>query len=210
MIPECCAHDIKNHPAANSFTVVSVTFLSELGFGTSMTGIIYVLVLTCCVIGTFFAKWVMKATGSPIRSMMYCLVAFMAVNFAAFLTITQNDFIVWPSTIAWGFMLGWFYPTELQCYSSLMPKSQEAELAGFFLYCTQILVWIPPLVFTIFNETPSIDLSWGGVQLNIWLLLSLIFYAMLPSWEECREITMAENKMVDRSSVITDDKDTNA
>lgn len=77
-----------------------------------------------------------------------------------------------------------------------MPKGQEAELAGFYLYCTQILGWLPPLVFTFFNENPNIDISWGGVQLNIWIFLSLVCYQFLPSWSKCLEITEEENKIL--------------
>lgn len=93
-------------------------------------------------------------------------------------------------------LLGWFYPTELNLFSSLMPKGQEAELAGFYLYCTQVLGWLPPLVFTLFNENPDIDISWGGVQLNIWIFIALIFYMCMPSWITCCEITEAENKIL--------------
>lgn len=92
--------------------------------------------------------------------------------------------------------IGWFYPIELNLFSALMPKGQEAELAGFFLYCTQILGWLPPLVFTLFNENPDISISWGGVQLNIWLFLALVCYMMMPSWSRCKEITEDDNKIL--------------
>lgn len=92
--------------------------------------------------------------------------------------------------------IGWFYPTELNLFSSLMPKGQETELAGFYLYCTQVLGWLPPLVFTLFNENPDIDISWAGVQLNIWIFISLIFYFCMPSWTTCCEITDAKNKIL--------------
>lgn len=77
-----------------------------------------------------------------------------------------------------------------------MPKGQEAELAGFYLYCTQILGWLPPLVFTIFNESEAIDLSWGGVQLNIYLFVAAGLYQLMPAWDKCLEITDAENKIL--------------
>ena len=70
-------------------------------------------------------------------------------------------------------MIGWFYPTEINMYSSLMPKGQETELAGFYLYCNQVLAWLPPLVFTIMNEN-GFSLSWGGVHLNIYLFFWIV------------------------------------
>ena len=44
----------------------------------------------------------------------------------------------------WGFFvgsfLGWFYSVENVFFSLALPKGQEAELSGFYVYCTQILV----------------------------------------------------------------------
>ncbi len=76
----------------------------------------------------------------------------------------------------------------------IIPEGQESELAGFFLYCTQILSWLPPLLFTFMNEA-DINLSWGGVHLNAYLLAGLICFLFLPKWDICREIAKEENKM---------------
>jgi hypothetical protein len=84
-----------------------------------------------------------------------------------------------------------------------MPKGQEAELAGFYLYCGQVLAWLPPLVFTAFNENPNINLAWGGIQLNVYIIISLVLYLQMPKWDECVEITQAENKIV---SAAADDE----
>jgi hypothetical protein len=80
-----------------------------------------------------------------------------------------------------------------------MPKGQETELAGFYLYCTQVLAWLPPLVFTLMNEN-GIPLSWGGVHLNIYLFLALICYHLLPSWDQCVKIASDENKILNSAS----------
>ena len=88
-----------------------------------------------------------------------------------------------------------------------MPKGQEAELAGFYLYCTQILGWLPPLVFTLFNENPNIDISWGGVQLNIWIAIAVIFYHFMPSWTSCLDITSETNKILNVDDDDDDDDD---
>ncbi len=152
-------------------------------------------VLIFCTVGTFFASFLMKKVACPIKCMQINFVAFILVNFAAFLSIPRLKVLVYPAAALWGFMLGWFYPTELQLYASLMPSGQEAELAGFYLYCTQVLGWLPPLIFTIMNEA-GIDLYWGGVHLNIYFFISFCLYSFLPKWEECLEITAGENKMI--------------
>lgn len=129
--------------------------------------------------------------------MKICLMVFMIVNFVSFPTLTgpEVEYLVWIYAIFWGFMLGWFYPTEVNIYALLMPKGQESELAGFYLYCTQILAWLPPLVFTIMNEN-HIPLKFGGMHLNIYFFLALIFYQKMPSWKECYETMNQENKIV--------------
>ena len=43
-------------------------------------------------------------------------------------------------SLIWGFCvgvtLGWFYPTENLFFSCILPKGQEAEMAGFRVYCS--------------------------------------------------------------------------
>lgn len=192
---------------ANSFTIVSVTFLVEYGFTTTQTGIVFLTVLIFCTVGTFFASYLMKKVGSPVRCMQLNFIAFIVVNFAAFPSIPHIKNLVYPAGALWGFMLGWFYPTELQLYASLMPKGQEAELAGFYLYCTQVMGWLPPLIFTIMNESPGVELYWGGVHLNIYFFISFCLYSFLPKWEECVEITSGPNKMIEGRNMNTEEEE---
>eukprot|EP01083_Nonionella_stella_P129635 393337_1 len=184
--------------AANSFTTVAVTFLSEIGFTGTQAGLVFLVVLTSTIPGSLFATYLMNRLECPVTSMKICLLVFVVVNFIAFLLLAVEglEFLVWLWGSMWGFMLGWFYPTELNIYSKLMPKGQETELAGFFLYMTQILGWLPSIVFTIFNESPNIHISWGGVQLNIYFVIAIFFYQMMPSWTDCVRDTGGENKIL--------------
>ena len=199
------------YKAAASFTTVSVTFLVELGFSGTDTGIIFLIVLVSTIPGGYIAIYLTKR-GNPIMTMKLVLVTFIVVNFVAFILLgrpgLENTVYIWGPL--WGIILGWFYPTQSLLFSSLMPKGQESELAGFYLYCGQILSWLPPLVFTIFNESPKIDLSWAGVQLNIYLFIALLLYQFMPSWSECVEIVDMENKIIkynteDKEDVFKDD-----
>mmetsp|Transcript_15105 Transcript_15105/g.19149 ORF Transcript_15105/g.19149 Transcript_15105/m.19149 type:complete len:500 (-) Transcript_15105:118-1617(-) len=198
--------------AANSFTVVAVTFLVEYDYNTTETGIVILILLVFCTVGTFVASFSMRKLGSPAKSMQLQLIMFIIVNFVVFPLIPKVKVLVYLAGALWGLMLGWFYPTELQLYASLMPKGQEAELAGFYLYCTQVLGWLPPLIFTIMNEN-DVELYWGGVHLNIYFFIALVFYSFLPPWEECISITEGENQMVktrkERESVLISSKNNN-
>jgi len=183
--------------ATISFLVIVVTLLIEvMKFSGIASGAAYLVVLFFTVPGSFFARFLMSKKDS-IFCIRLSLIVFIGVNFAGFLTMTgpEVSHLVWLFAALWGFMMGWFFPTEVNIYSSLMPKGQEAEFAGFFLYCSQVLGWFPSLIFTIINERGN-WLGWGGLQLNIYLFLSLMCYFMMPSWNECAEITRSESKIV--------------
>mmetsp|Transcript_6326 Transcript_6326/g.9597 ORF Transcript_6326/g.9597 Transcript_6326/m.9597 type:complete len:504 (-) Transcript_6326:29-1540(-) len=182
--------------AASAFTTVAVTFLIEvLKFNGTQCGLVSLVSLLSTIPGSLFASFLMRKTSSPTLTMKICLIVFMIVNFVTFPTLTgpEDDGLVWLYAVLWGFLLGWFYPTEVNIYALLMPKGQESTWAGFFLYCTQILAWLPPLIFTIMNEN-HIPLKFGGIHLNIYFFLALICYQMMPSWKECYETMNAENK----------------
>ena len=69
-------------------------------------------------------------------------------------------------------------------YTFIIPRGQEAELAGFFLYCGQILTWLPPLIFTIMNEA-DINLSWAGITLNGYMLVAIVLWLSMKPWDQC-------------------------
>ena len=79
-----------------------------------------------------------------------------------------------------------------------MPKGQEAELAGFFLYCTQVIGWLPTLIFTIMNEN-DLPLNLGGMHLNIYLGIALCGYCCMDPWEACVEASKT-NKMLEEDN----------
>ena len=85
------------------------------------------------------------------------------------------------------------------CHFSIIVKGQEAELAGFFLYCTQILGWLPPLIFTYMNEQ-GIALKYGGMHLNIYLFIALVCYHCMLPWDQCLE-AVQWNKMLNETDV---------
>ncbi len=192
--------------AISSFTSVSVTFISELGFSGTETGLIFLIVLLSTLPGSLFANWLMKKV-NPVRCIQLASTAFIIANFAAFFMLGDQRFksTTWGWSIIWGFLIGGYYPIESFMFSSLMPSGQESELAGFYLYCGQVLGWLPPMVFTYLNENPNINISWGGVHLNIYIAISLVFYFLLPPWEKCLEIVGGENKIIEFSSRVSED-----
>jgi UMF1 family MFS transporter len=183
-------------------TLVSVSYLKEaLEFSGTEIGIMFFIVIVSTIPGSAIGAYVTNRT-SPPTSMRLQLIFFMLVNFAAFLTMTDPDHesFAYYFGILWGISLGWFYPTESLIFSMAMPRGQEAELAGFFLYCTQIIGWLPPLIFTVMNEN-DISLNMAGMHLNIYLAIAFICYCFMAPWEDCIEAAKT-NKMLGEESIV--------
>jgi|AntRauTorckE5430_2_1112549.scaffolds.fasta_scaffold03656_4 MFS-type transporter involved in bile tolerance (Atg22 family) len=188
--------------AANAFILVAVTYLKEvMGFGSSEIGILFFIVIIAFIPGSYLGKWLTVVTACPKTTMKLQLVTFILVNFAgfSFLTKPERANLAYLFGALWGVLLGWFYPTEALIFSMIVPQGQESELAGFFLYCSQILGWLPPLVFTLMNEK-GIALKYGGAHLNIYLFVALMCYHFMLPWDQCLE-AVQWNKMMDESEV---------
>jgi len=172
--------------AANTFILVAVTYLKEImGFSGNAIGILFFVVILSSIPGSLFGAFVTKKS-CPKTSMKLQLVTFSLVNFAGFLSLTgpEQEKLAFFYGMLWGVLLGWFYPTESLIFSMIIPQGQEAELAGFFLYCTQIIGWLPPLVFTLMNER-GVPLKWGGIHLNSYLFIAFLCYHFMLPWDDC-------------------------
>lgn len=143
------------------------------------------------------ARYIGKKT-SPIISIKIQLFLFIVINFVGFLTLTGPEvaYLVWIFAVLWGMMIGWYYPAELSIFSQLMPKGQESELAGFLLYCTNVLLWLPVLVFTLMNEAKGIHIKWAAVSLNVYFSLAFLMYQLMPAWSVCLDVVRGENRML--------------
>lgn len=172
--------------ASGSFALIAVTYLYEVCNVTGQTlGIIVLIILISAVPGSYLGAWVSNKT-NPKTSMKILLISMIGYNFLAFLTMTSPEPKILPYIYGagWGMLLGWFYPTEMLILSTIQPRGQEAEITGIFLYCAQILAWLPPLAFTIMNES-GIHLKWGGMLINVYYAIGLVLYQLMAPWDEC-------------------------
>jgi MFS-type transporter involved in bile tolerance (Atg22 family) len=88
--------------------------------------------------------------------------------------------------VLWGFSLGWMYSGEQLFYTLCMPESQETEFAGFFVYCTVILTWLPSLIYSTIVENGYKE-QYGLGSLCLLQLISIAAIAMVPEWDEVIE-----------------------
>ena len=135
----------------------------------------------------WLAEFVTSKTNPKISWCLSMIVLFVVTTVGALGLKRDNAF---PFSYVWGFvigiMLGWYYPTEGMILSLCVPQGKEAELAGFFVYCTQILGWLPPLVFSLLVET-DVSQGIGVMAISSFFLVAICFMSMTGSWDEIME-----------------------
>lgn len=180
---------------ANAFTVVSVTFMVEvLGMNGTEVAIIFLITLLASIPGSKLGQFIAKRT-NPITSWKINLIVFSVITIAGAFVLTSPEvkYVCFAFGVLWGIMLGWFYPLENLVFTLSVPKGQESELSGFYTYCRSIITWLPPLIFTVMNES-GLHMKWGLISLVIFLVVGLVFLQIMAPWEDVLEAAKT-NKM---------------
>lgn len=169
--------------SANAFTVVSVIYLNDaIGLTSAEIGIFFFVALVGTMPGSQLGGLVTHRI-NPKNSWRLCLSLLTVVAIIGALGLSRGGSLV--PVLVWGFfvgvMLGWHYPTQALIFSLCLPKGQDSELAGFFVYCTQILVWLPPLVFAALVQR-GVDQKWGVVAVSVFGVAAVLIISALPAW----------------------------
>merc|ERR1711907_349376 len=117
-------------------------------------GIFFIVTLLATAMGTqLAAKYITKRTNPNKSWKLSMIYLFVVLTIGAFVLDALKLEIAKSVSYAWavfiGLGLGWFYPTGNLFFSMCLPKGQEAEFAGFWVYCSQILAWLGPLLFSV-------------------------------------------------------------
>uniref|UniRef100_A0A7S4EPN7 Major facilitator superfamily (MFS) profile domain-containing protein n=1 Tax=Pseudo-nitzschia australis TaxID=44445 RepID=A0A7S4EPN7_9STRA len=173
--------------SASAITSVSVVYLTDtLKLNTTDTIIFFAVTLFGALPGSQVAWWVTSKT-NPNTSYKLSMVSLFFILMVGALVL---DLVSKYYSFIWGFFvgagLGWFYPVENLFFSMCLPKGQEAELAGFFMYCTQIMGWMPPLVFTLLIEN-NVAQKYGVIAAAVFFLVATGLLMFTCSWEEIVE-----------------------
>lgn len=172
-------------PAVMAFTLVAVVYLNDqLHLSSTEIGLFFFTVLIAMVPGGILFRSVARysnALGS-VQFSMWML--FFMTAFAG--TVLTEDNAM-PLVYIWGFvvgvMLGVYYPGMKLFFSLVVPHGQEAEITGFYVYCTQILVWLPPLIFSTMVEA-DIDQGMGVMALGVFFLIAIAIFSMAAPFDE--------------------------
>ncbi len=172
--------------SVGALTTVSVVYLSsEVGLNATDIVLFFLVVLAGTIPGAKVASLLAKRI-NPNTSWQLAMLSLFAVIVAGALTLGDipNKYL----SLIWGFsvgiVLGWFYPTENLFFSCILPKGSEAEIAGFRVYCSALLSWFPPLIFSVLVEN-GVDAKWGMTLMGSFLLISALMLRFgAGSWEE--------------------------
>jgi MFS-type transporter involved in bile tolerance (Atg22 family) len=184
-----------------SFMVVMVTyFISFLGFTPFETSICIVISLLGSMPGTVAASFLsrklnpLQASKINFFNMTACIIVFVSVLNGPGQQVRAYCIVAFI-----GFCGGWKYNLDRLLGASIIPKGQDTELMGFYLFSGQCLGWLPLLVFTILNGTglsPRINTALLIVYLGIFFTA----LCLIGSYPRARA-------QVGRDSVYNDDAD---
>ena len=173
---------------------VSITFLTdELKLDGLEIGVVFMIALIGSLPGTFLAAWVSSRT-NPRISWMWNLVAWGVVTLTGTFAMNESRaYLAYVWAFLWGILLGWFYPVENLFFALSVPSGFEAEMTGFFLTVSTVLVWLPPFVVSVIVEAGG-NTRWGFLSLMIFQVGALVCLIPVAPWAE---VLQEADKQVD-------------
>ena len=185
--------------AQSSLAVISLTFMTDvLKLSVTQNGIAIFTLFIFASIGTLLGQKSVKVM-NPIRSSQLCNVYAMATTGAAAGILNRPGQQIEACVFAalWGIGAGWKNTVERFAVTQLIPKDQDAELMGLYLFSSQVLVWCPSLIYTTLNES-GYDPRIGLAMLMVFFFggLTCLFFI---SYEKALEsVNSVENQIVAR------------
>lgn len=182
---------------ASAFTTLAVIFLDEqLGLSGTEIGITFLVVLIFVLPGAHLGSLVTRRYDPNISWRLSMVGLILASAGGTALVDVLPNFTAYFYGAVLGVLLGWFYPTENLFFSLCTPKGQETEMAGFFVYCTQILSWLPPLVFTALTEA-DVRQTYGIMSLSVYFAIAIGLLSCAAPWDAIMKESGRENDRKD-------------
>lgn len=154
---------------------VAVTYLAvTLRMVGIEVGITNLILLIFTIPGSLFSNWLMQKK-NPLITFRYGLIFLTFVIATTVGALDRPERKNWTYLVAvfWGIAYGWIFPAQRTLQVTLTPRGQETEIMGMFTFVTQVIGWLPALIFSIMNEK-GVDMRWGVSVLAWFLLLSVL------------------------------------
>ena len=194
--------------AAQSLATIAITYLTDvLLFNSTQNGIAILLMFVGTVPGAVLSKY-FTFRWSPLLGAKVA-VSLMALNTGAaalFLTGPGQQVRTYTVGFVWGLGNGWKYASERCIVCQVIPKEQDGEYMGIYLFAGQILLWMPSLIFTLLNEN-GVNMRIGIASVGVSFLVALLAFFLMGDYDEA---VLAVEEPVDGGDVEEADADAEA
>ena len=144
---------ISNPVFAGIFSIGPTFGKEHLDFDASQSALAVIMVSIASIPGALICKHI-SAKMNPLVSMrLFMLSVFLSGVFSAtFVTGPDSKIAGYIFFGILGLSAGGYYVAETALFSMLVPEVKETELMGVYVSFVRILMWLPPLMFTLINE----------------------------------------------------------
>ena len=183
-------------PEAGAGVVLSIAitfvtvFMKFSGLDIAKTSLV---LMSGNVFGSLFSKWMCKMV-NPLNSYRLGLLVLGCGLGLGVLLMTgpERRGSVLGMAACWGFAMGWTYPSQRVLFCTLIPKGQETECMGLFVFTGQILGWLPSLIFTIMNEN-GYSIRWGLALVGFFCFVAVLLTFPMGSYEEAKRLVAEDS-----------------
>ena len=162
--------------AASALLILAITYLTDiLNFAGAENGAVILIMLLSGIPGGYLSSWWTRRYNPVSSSIAAVLLLIIDTTLVAVILKGPDQALgAYLLAILWGIAAGWKWTVDRMLYAMILPKNQNAEFSGSYVFFRQCLTWLPPLVFTVLNEN-NVSLRYGMASVNIFFVLALIF-----------------------------------
>lgn len=203
--------------ATAALSTIATTYMTHvLEMGAKEIGQVFLCVFVAGIPGSKLGGMIGVAI-NPLRSALLCLVIFILNTTLAATVLTgpesQNAMVSLSScnvhrtnrfhrlmltvdqyafAAVWGICLAWLHPTHASIYCTIIPRGQESELMGIYIFSGAVLAWLPPFVFSFLNEIGA-SMSIGLASLNLFFAGGFVFLLMIGNYNDAVALSQNES-----------------
>jgi MFS-type transporter involved in bile tolerance (Atg22 family) len=189
-------------PAVYALTATVLSYLNErINLSSRDLGITVMIVLVLTIPGNWLAHFSMNKY-DPLSSLRICILIWSVfpLIFALAITHPNHQARLFALATIWGLLTGWKEPVDKTILCACVPSGIEAEMMGLYVFASQILSWVPPLVFTLMNEN-GISMKYGLSSFGGYLLLA--FLCLLAMGNYKRVLAGTKSHEQDEMNIVT-------
>jgi MFS-type transporter involved in bile tolerance (Atg22 family) len=194
----------------NSLGSIAITyFTSKLGFSSQENGIFVLVTLMGSIPGGILSAWANTRWNPIISSILSTIVLMVFIVLAAvFLTGPGQEYRAYLISAGFGLGAGAKWTVDRLLASVLIPRGQDTELMGTFLFAGQVFTWVPPLIFAAMNEA-GIDQRIGIATLPIYLIIGIFCLYSMGDYKAAL-IASGRDEMLPQPAAVRQGDDTSS